>query len=66
MRKLSNGYTVDMAKKDPKITTSEGLFVRLNPDLVTKLRVHAATSRQTLSAVVGEALEQFFRAQEKG
>ncbi|MEM8609233.1 MAG: hypothetical protein AAGF92_19175 [Myxococcota bacterium] len=54
-----------MAKKDAKITTSEGLFVRLNPELVTKLRVHAATTRQTLSAVVGDALEDYFKAQDK-
>jgi len=53
-----------MAKK-AEPTTSEGLFVRLDPQLVTRLRVHAATTRQTLSAVVGDALERFLRSKEK-
>jgi predicted HicB family RNase H-like nuclease len=46
--------------------TSEGLFLRLKPELVTRLRVHAATTRQSLSAVVAEALDRYLRTKEKG
>ena len=51
--------------KKAEPNTSEGLFVRLKPELVTRLRVHAATTRQTLSAVVGEALDRYLRTKEK-
>ncbi|MGB8221808.1 MAG: hypothetical protein WCF10_04430 [Polyangiales bacterium] len=51
--------------KKADTATSEGLFVRLKPELITRLRIYAATTRQSLSGVVGEALDHFLRSKEK-
>ena len=39
----------------------EGIYVYLPVDLATKLRVFAAQERASISSVVQQAIEEFFR-----